>query len=1059
MEFSRATYFMLIALFAVTGCVREEEALTGDPSNPIGPNPPPPTGLQLAAPADVEAEASGMMTTVALGDAVATGGDGSYTISHDGPAAGFPLGTTTVNWTVTDGSGATASATQSVSVADTTPPALTTPPDIQTVATGQMTMVDIGSASAVDLVDASPSVANDMPAAGFPQGTTGVMWTATDASGNTATAMQMITIAPMAPGPLSLTAPGAITSEATAPASAVTLGAAMAAGGQPPYTIVNDAPAGGFVVGSVTVTWTVTDGASMTATATQQVTITDTTAPTITAPADMTVDQPSGGGNATVDIGVATATDLADPSPSVSNNGPANGYPVGTTSVTWTATDASGNSAVALQQITVNAFAPEQCTDLATEFTNVIYPLMDSANPVTCNGCHTGPNPLPTANGFAFPNDPPTTADFDLFRTISLIDSGATSLVIAKARNTVTHGGGDRFPDGSNEPDFVIFEDFVNRARVCVTAPPTSNATIDLGTGYEQLYRTVQALGSRLPTTAEVNAVEAATDQAGIAAALDPVIDNLMTEDAFYTRVQEMYNDVLLTNRDADDRGNVDDNFDLDAFANRDYYEDNFSGGQRSDLREAANYGFARAPIELVKYVIENDRPFTEIVTADYVMVNPYSAKLYDDVGPNGFVYDPGSNPNADRDDFRPINDLRQSDGTAVPLAGIVGTHAFLGRYPSTNTNVNRARARFVFDYFLGIDIEGLAARDGLDLENVIGAVPTYEDPQCTVCHDVMDPIAGLFTKRDNGGEYDTNNNYRHTQTTQGVPRMVPAGYSLDPADALPSAEELTPLQWLGSRIAADDRFAQHTVRIVFEGLTGVTPTSASATFLNDVKNRFIASNYDFRSIVKDVVSSDFFLARNLAQGENPSAYPDTGPGRMLTPEELDRKIAAIAGSNYSWRGPNSNSGLLGRHYLLYGGIDSGEVITRTTEPNSMIDGIQERIANQVACDLVADHLYNDGLLFPTANVTDTPDTAAGETAIRSNIQHLHRHLLGEDLPGGNAELAATYQLFLDARAAGNTSIPSQCRGGGGSNDDNGTVLPWMAVVTYLLTDYRFLYN
>ncbi len=1059
MGFSRAPLFMLVAVFAVAGCVREEDALTGDPSNPIGPTPPPSVALQLVAPADVQSEASGPMTMVVLGDAVASGGDGSYTISHDGPALGFGLGSTVVNWTVTDGSGATATATQAVSVADTTPPALTTPPDIQTVATGQMTMVDIGTASAVDLVDSTPNVANNMPPAGFPQGTTPVMWSATDASGNTATAMQMITIAPMAPGPLTLTAPAPVTSEATAPATAVNLGAAMAAGGTPPYSITNDAPAGGFAVGSLTVTWTVVDGANVTATASQQITITDTTAPTITTPPDMTVDQPPGGGNATVDIGTATATDLADPSPSVSNNGPMNGYPVGTTSVTWTAMDASGNSAVSLQQITVNAFAPEQCDDLVTEFTNVIYPLMDSTNPLTCNGCHTGPNPLPTANGFAFPNNPPMASDFDLFRTIALIDSGATSLVIAKARNTVTHGGGDRFPDGNNDPDFLVFEDFVNRARVCVSTPTSSPATIDRGTGYEQLYRTVLALGSRLPTTAEVNAVEAATDQAGVDAALDPIIENLMTEDGFFTRVQEMYNDVLLTNRDADDRGNVDDNFDLDAFANRDYYEDNFSGNQRSDLREATNYGIARAPIELVKYVVENGRPFTEIVTADYVMVNPYAAKIYDDIGPNGFAYDPGSNANADRDDFRPINDLRQSDGTSVPLAGIAGTHAFLGRYPSTNTNVNRARARYVFDYFLGIDIEGLAARDGLDLENVVGAVPTYEDPQCTVCHDVMDPIAGLFTKRDNGGEYDPGNTYRHTQTTQGVPRMVPAGYSLDPADALPSGEDLTPLQWLGTRLAADDRFAQHNVRIVFEGLTGITPSSASATFLNDTKNSFIASNYDFRQIVKDIVSSDFFLARNLAQGADPNAYPDTGPGRLLTPEELDRKVAAIAGGNYSWRGPNSASGLLGRHYLLYGGIDSGEVITRTTEPNSMIDGIQERIANQASCDLVAEQLYNSGLLFPSAAVTDTPDTAAGEAAIRDNIQHLHRHLLGEDLPDGDAELATTYQLFLDTRAAGNTNIPSQCRGGGGSNDDNGTVLPWMAVVTYLLTDFQFLYN
>ena len=233
----------------------------------------------------------------------------------------------------------------------------------------------------------------------------------------------------------------------------------------------------------------------------------------------------------------------------------------------------------------------------------------------------------------------------------------------------------------------------------------------------------------------------------------------------------------------------------------------------------------------------------------------------------------------------------------------------------------------------------------------------------------------------------------------------------------------------------------------------------STAAFINDTKNRFVASNYDFKGIVRDVIRSDFFLARNLGSGEDPNAYAATGTGRLLTPEELDRKITAIAGGSYTWRGPNSNSGLRGRHYLLYGGMDSGEVVVRTTEPNSLINGIQERLANQVACDLVASHLYNDGLLFPNVDETVTPDDGAGETAIRDNIRYLHRHLLGEDLPASDPELASTYQLFLDVRNAGESSIPGACRGGGGSNDDNGTVLPWMAVVTYLLSDYQFLYQ
>ncbi len=1066
MDIVRTATCFFIATLALAGCVREEEALTDNPSGPIGgsppPPPPPPGALAMSAPPDRQEEATGAMTMVSLGQGAATGGDGSYTYSNDAPASGFPLGSMAVSWQVTDGLGAQASDTQSVTVQDTSAPIISAPADMQVNATGTMTVVNIGSATVTDLVDVAPAITNNMPPAGFPLGTTAVMWMATDASGNAASATQMVTVSAPSGGPLTLNAPAPITAEATASATAIALGAAMAAGGTPPTTITNDAPAGGFSVGSTTVTWTAVDSASATASATQVITITDTTDPTITAPADVVADQESGMANTTVALGTPVFSDIADPGPAVSNNAPGNGFPVGMTTVIWTATDASGNTATDNQTVTINAFVAELCSSMVNEFATVIYPMMDSTSPARCEGCHTGPSPLATPNGFQFTNDPPTAADFDLFRTIAAIDSGGQSHVLVKARGGASHVGGDRFPDGSNDPDFVTFEDFVARAVACQEDPPVNQVTIDLGSGYEQLHKIVGTLAARAPSTDEINAVDTATDQAEIDAALDPIMDGLMAEDAFYTRIQEIYNDLLLTNKEAMNRGNVSDRFDLDAFANRDYYEDNFSGNNLSDLREDTNYGIARAPVELVRYVIENDRPFTEIVTADYTMINPYSAVIYNNnAGDPSFRFDSdGNRANHDRDDFRPVSNVRQSDNTLVPAAGVLGTHAFLARYPSTNTNVNRKRARYVFEYFLGIDIESLAARDGLDLNNVMGDVPTYEDPQCTVCHDVMDPVAGLFTNRDNEGEYDTNNTFQHTRTTNGVPRMVPAGYTMAPADELPGAQEDTALQWLGGRIAQDDRFADRTVRTIFRGITGIDVTTAATTaFINTTKNRFVSSGFNMRVLVKDIVASDWYLARNLAAGENPASYADIGAGRLVTAEELDRKITSLAGSGYQWQGPNSNSGLRGRHYLLYGGIDSDEVILRTTDPTSLIDGIQQRIGNQVACQRVADDLYNSGPLFPFADETDVPDGGAGENAIRQNLQFLHRYLLGEDLPVSDPEISSALQLFQDVRAEGETAIPSQCRGGGSSTDTNGTILPWMAVVTYLLTDYRFVYE
>ena len=102
-------------------------------------------------------------------------------------------------------------------------------------------------------------------------------------------------------------------------------------------------------------TWSATDDAGNTGTATQTVTVTeaevvDTVAPEVTAPADVTVE--ATGVTTPVLIGTATAVDVVDGvlEATADNTGP---YPVGITTVTWSATDEAGNTGEATQTITV----------------------------------------------------------------------------------------------------------------------------------------------------------------------------------------------------------------------------------------------------------------------------------------------------------------------------------------------------------------------------------------------------------------------------------------------------------------------------------------------------------------------------------------------------------------------------------------------------------------------------------------------------------------------------------------------------------------------------------
>jgi CSLREA domain-containing protein len=154
-------------------------------------------------------------------------------------------------------------------------------------------------------------------------------------------------------------------------------------------TVVCTPPSGSFFpVGTTTVTCKSNNGAGPEM-CTFNVTVTDDQSPTITCPANQTV-QAGANCQATVNPGSATATDNCPASPTVMGtrsdgmalNSP---YPLGVTTITWTATDAAGNMSTCTQTITVTNAAPtaNAGSDQA----------VDEGTLVTLSGSASDPNP------------------------------------------------------------------------------------------------------------------------------------------------------------------------------------------------------------------------------------------------------------------------------------------------------------------------------------------------------------------------------------------------------------------------------------------------------------------------------------------------------------------------------------------------------------------------------------------------------------------------------------------------------------------------------------------
>lgn len=135
-----------------------------------------------------------------------------------------------------------------------------------------------------------------------------------------------------------------------------------------------------YPVGTTTITWTATDVSSRTTSCSQTVTVTgnDTTEPTLTAPADVTEFTGATGASCgkivgETELGTATAEDACSTANVTRSGVPAgNFFPVGETTVTYTATDGAGNTTTKTQKVIISDNTPpviEAPADPGTTYT------------------------------------------------------------------------------------------------------------------------------------------------------------------------------------------------------------------------------------------------------------------------------------------------------------------------------------------------------------------------------------------------------------------------------------------------------------------------------------------------------------------------------------------------------------------------------------------------------------------------------------------------------------------------------------------------------------------
>jgi hypothetical protein len=298
-----------------------------------------------------------------------------------------------------------------------------------------------------------------------------------------------------------------------------------------------------------------------------------------------------------------------------------------------------------------------------------------------------------------------------------------------------------------------------------------------------------------------------------------------MTEDAFYERLAEIYNDVFFT--DVTPTSTRDGVATLNSTTTTGRTSSSTSTTSTmlpADQRPAcgSTRPSAASRSSLIQYIVRNDRPFTDILSPTTPSSPP--------TRPSSTASTSSSTTRTTRRSCKraPSRSPATARSSTFPHAGVLTSPMWLNRFPTTPTNRNRHRAASVYDQFLATDVLALASQ-AIDpaAGSQIFANPTRDASECAKCHRVIDPIAGAFQM------FDENNQELLLDPPVWYPEMFNARLRqrADAADEFPTGLPLARrARRRTTRASASPPSTPSTARSPASARSSTPPTAAPPT-------------------------------------------------------------------------------------------------------------------------------------------------------------------------------------------------------------------------------------
>ena len=645
------------------------------------------------------------------------------------------------------------------------------------------------------------------------------------------------------------------------------------------------------------------------------------------------------------------------------------------------------------------------------------------------------------------------------------VDEKGAELLLSKITGGDGHAGGMQLSQDSegyeaferviaaiNELDNPTYYAFSGSSESPSARQASFLTSVTLEPRQATLRRAALLLQGRLPTSAESSSV--VSDET-----LRAALRDFMQGPAFREFVVNGVNDRLLTQGGGNPISITSPNF-IELYSARVAKNIGENPNDDTDYYDMIQPPARRASGELFAYIIENERLYSEILTADYMMMNSVldrwldgtavfssseGTEIYKPARIQGYYQSPALKKLVERVNSNSSFEVIGQPLANYPHSGVLTDFAFLSRYPTTATNRNRARARWVLYHFLGIDVEKSSQRPTDEAALTDKNNPTMNNPNCSVCHALLDPVAGAFQNWGESNFYLTNGSdtldrfYKYPDDGSFSPfkrgdrwyrDMRPPGLFGVEID-----EQEHTLRALADLIVGESGFTKAAAAFWWESFFGKPLLDkpavesdqgyASKYAAFSAQQEFIVSfaatlsqNMNAKDMFVEMLMSPWFSAESTQSYAFDGAQFEAqfGNKQLLSPEQLARKTRSLTG--VSWRTDKRPSGKINSSYerfgVLLGGIDSEAVTTRATELTPAMTAILMTHATESACTAVARQFatpIGDRSLFTYVEETTLPLLLADAffNVDSENKLDLRKLAFSADLKSGTRKISVKF--------------------------------------------------